>query len=304
MTPIKKRALGAAILLLAAGAIGYSIGSANVDRTPHIPAATVTAPPPGSIRVVYSLTDKQNDKELIALIDGAKSKIYFAIYEFTLKDVADALVAAKKRGVEIRGIADSGEAAKSYDKPIIDELVAAGIPVETEKHASGNGIMHIKAIVTDSAYALGSYNWTASATTVNDEILEIGTDPTLRQTYENLLKQLLDAYAGTNAAAGAAATVNVGTIDYTEAPNHIGETANVRGTLVKAYTAKSGVTFIDFCTDYKGCPFSAVIFADDLKKFPSLQSYVGQQVTLTGKLSSYQGKAEIVLNNPSQISRD
>ena len=292
----------ALVLVLAAGAVGYQLGKNAVPAQVSIPAQTVIAPPRDSVRIIYSLDAKQNDKELIALIDSAKTRIYFAMYEFTMKDIADALVAAKKRGVEMRGLVDSGEAANSYDRPIIKELTDAGISVVTEKHSTGNGIMHIKALVTDSAYAMGSYNWTNSATTINDELLEIGTDATLRQAYENVLKKLLDAYRG-NAAAGAAASVSIGTIDYTQANNHVGDLATVRGTLVDSYTSASGTVFLDFCKSYKTCPFSGVIFADDAKKFGDLSRYNGQTVTLTGKISSYQGKAEIVLSDPSQLSK-
>ena len=56
----------------------------------------------------------------------------------------------------------------------------------------GNGIMHIKLLVTEQAYAFGSYNWTRSATTLNDEILEIGTDRALRQAYENIFKEIIE----------------------------------------------------------------------------------------------------------------
>lgn len=297
------RAVVALILAVSAGSVGYAAGGSGEAGTPvSIPARTVTAPAAGAVRVLYSLDAQQNDKEIIALIASAKSRIYFAMYTFTLPSIADALVAAKKRGVEVRGLVDSGQSSNSYGAPITRKLLDAGIPIVTEKHATGNGIMHIKAIVTDSAYALGSYNWTSSATTINDEILEIGTDPALRQTYENLLKKLLDAYAGNTAAAGAAANVSIGTISYTDAPQHIGEVASVRGTLVEAYTSKSGTVFLDFCASYKTCPFSGVIFADNVAKFGDLSRYTGQTVTLTGKISSYQGQAEMVLSNPSQIS--
>jgi hypothetical protein len=302
MNPKMMRAGIAFVLIIASGSAGYMLGVESVPAPISLPAQTVSAPPKDSVRIIYSLDQKQNDKEIIALIDSAKTKIYFAIYEFTLKDIADALVAAKKRGVEVRGLVDSGEAANSYDRPIIKELLDAGISVVTEKHPTGNGIMHIKALVTDSAYALGSYNWTSSATNLNDELLEIGTDATLRQAYENVLKKLLDAYAGNSAAAGAAASVSIGTIDYTDAPNHIGDLASVRGTLVDSYTSASGTVFLDFCKSYKTCPFSAVIFADDAKAFGDLSRYNGQTITLTGKISSYQGKAEIVLTDPSQLS--
>ncbi len=298
------RAALAAVLSLAAGSAGYALGNENVatqTASVAVPEQTVSAPVAGSIRVIYSLDRKQNDKEIIALIDEAEDYIYFAVYTFTLPSIADALVEAKKRGVEVRGIVDSEQSSNSYGAPIIAKLQAAGIPVVAEKHATGNGIMHIKTLVTESAYATGSYNWTKSATTINDEVLEIGTDPALRQAYENILKKLLDAYKG-NAAAGAAANVSVGTIDYTAAPAHIGDYASVRGVLVEAYTSKSGTVFLDFCKQYKACAFSGVIFADDVKKFGDLSRYERQTITLTGKISSYEGKAEIILSTPSQIS--
>lgn len=302
MTPKLQRAVGALILTLAAAISGYTAGGASAV-TPSIPATTIVAPAPDSLRIIYSLDAKQNDKELIALIDNAKTHIYFAVYTFTLTNVAEALANAKKRGVDVRGLVDSGQSQEKFSEPVMTILRNAGIPVVTEKHASGNGIMHLKMIVTDSAYAFGSYNWTTSATTINDEILEIGTNEKLRQTYEGILKKLLEAYAGNSVAAGAATSVSVGTIDYTDAPSYIGKTASVRGKLLKVYTSKGGTTFLDFCANYKTCPFTAVIFSDDLKKFNDLEGYVGSTVTLSGKIVSYQGKAEIVLSSPSQLSR-
>ncbi len=297
------RAIAALILALAAGSTGYVAGGSGMESANiSIPAQTVSAPLAGTTRVIYSLDVKQNDQELIALINDAEDHIYFAIYTFTLPNVADALVEAKKRGVDVKGIVDSKQSSDSYGAPLIATMSSAGIPLFTERHATGNGIMHIKLLVTEKAYAFGSYNWTRSATTLNDEVLEIGTDPSLRQAYENILKRLLDAYKG-NAAAGAAAPVSIGTIDYTEASAHVGEHASVRGILVTAYTSKSGTVFLDFCRNYKSCPFSGVIFADDAKKFGDLSRYKGETVTLTGKISSYQNKAEIVLSSPNQISR-
>ena len=300
-----KRLVAAIMLALAASGAGYlagdSSGAAAAASAP-IPVQNVEAPAKGTTRILYSLDAKQNDKELIALINAAQSHIYFAIYEFTLSDVADALVAAKKRGVDVEGLVDAGESASSYDKPVIQKLISAGIPVEEEKHPDGNGIMHIKALVTDSAYAIGSYNWTGSATSENDELLEIGTSPDLVAAYTGILQKLLAKYKG-NAALSGAASVNVGTIDYTDAPKNVGNQASVRGTLVDAYTSKSGTVFLDFCQSYKSCPFSGVIFADDAKKFGDLSSLSGKSVTLTGIISSYQGQAEMILSDPAQLSQ-
>ncbi len=303
MTARLPRLIAALVLTLAAGGAGYMAGGSGAQTASvSIPAQTVTAPAANSVRVIYSLDQKKNDQELIALINEAEDYIYFAIYTFTLPSIADALVNAKKRGVDVRGIVDSKQSSNSYGAPIIKTLLDGGVSVVTEKHASGNGIMHLKTLITESAYATGSYNWTKSATIINDEVLEIGTDPALRQVYENILKRLLEAYKGNSAAAGAAALISIGTIDYTDALARVGSLASVRGTLVKTYTSKTSTVFLNFCENYKTCPFSGVIFADDVKKFGDLSRYVGQTITLTGKISSYQGKAEIILSSPSQLS--
>ncbi len=291
------RILAAVAIALISGAAGYFVHDAV--QTSAIPAETIAAPPPDSVRVLYSLTAKRNDREVIALIDSAQQHVYFAMYEFTLRDIADALVAAKKRGVDVEGVVDSEESAKSYGRPIIAELTAAGIPVKTEKHATGNGIMHIKAIATEKAYALGSYNWTASATNTNDELLEIGTSPQLVHTYNAILKQLIDQYPGVETAAADAEPAGI--FDISEAPEHVGQAARVRGTLINAHTTASGTVFLDFCRQYRTCPFSAVIFADDAKQFGDLSKFAGKEIVLSGKISSYQSRTEIILRTPDQI---
>jgi len=92
------------------------------------------------------------------------------------------------------------------------------------------------------------------------------------------------------------------TIDYTEAPKHIGEKLTVKGTVLKVFTTKSGVTFFDYCTSSYSCPFSAVVFASDAPNFKDLNSYTGS-ISVTGIIKSYQNKAEMVLSDPGQISR-
>ncbi len=304
MSPHLRRASAALAFASVTGIGGYLIGqNGSTSAETALGGVVLPAPAPNTTRLLYSLDQKQNDQELIALIDATKKRAYFAMYEFTLKDIADALVAAKRRGVDVRGLVDAGESANSYDAPIMTELSAAGIPIETEHHVDGQGIMHIKALVTDTAYAIGSYNWTSSATNENDEILEIGTSPVLVSAYASLLERLLQKYAGTAAAAqSAAASASIGTIDYTEAPQHIGAYASVRGTLISAYTASSGTVFLDFCKSYKTCPFSAVIFSGDTKAFGDLSRLAGKTVTLTGTITAYNSRAEIKLTNPNQLS--
>ncbi len=90
-------------------------------------------------------------------------------------------------------------------------------------------------------------------------------------------------------------------IDYTEAANHVGEFACVSGKIDHVYTSQKGTIFLNFCSDYKNCPFGAVIFGSEAHKFPNPKQYEGQTVQITGLIRSYQGQPEIILKDSSQI---
>src|SRR5437868_2722662 len=119
--PMAGRVITAIAIALLSGAAGYYIH--DVAPGASISVQTTSAPPANTVRVLYSLTAKRNDREVIALIDSAQRYVYFAVYEFTLRDIADALVAAKKRGIEVEGVVDSVEGGKSYGRPIISVLI-------------------------------------------------------------------------------------------------------------------------------------------------------------------------------------
>lgn len=142
-------------------------------------------------RVYYS-QDTEVNKKIIEVIEDADEKIYFAIYTFTRSDIKDALLGAKYRGLDVRGIIDREQTDRIEEqRKIVNELQAAGIETGFDDHS---GIMHLKTIVTEKAYASGSYNWTTSATTSNDEVLEIGRNQIVRDQYEQVLRELFTLY--------------------------------------------------------------------------------------------------------------
>jgi len=143
-------------------------------------------------RVYYSY-DRGLNKEIIDTIQSADEFVYFAVYTFTRQDIADAIMAAKYRGLEVIGITDRKQYnAIEAQKKIINDLRKEGITVFEQDHS---GIMHLKTVVTEKSYASGSYNWTASATTINDEVLEIGLSPTIRKQYQTVLEELFKKYS-------------------------------------------------------------------------------------------------------------
>ncbi len=147
--------------------------------------------PARQIQVYFNKETKVN-KELIKLTRDAEEYVYFAIYTFTRSDIKDALLAAKYRGLEVKGITDKKQIKRiASQRKIINELKKAGIPIVVQDHDS---IMHIKALVTEKAYASGSYNWTTSATYKNDEVLEIGYDEDVRSQYQKIIENLFNKY--------------------------------------------------------------------------------------------------------------
>lgn len=147
--------------------------------------------PARNTRVFYN-QERELNKEIIKLIREADRFIYFAIYTFTRFDIKDALLAAKYRGVEIAGVTDRGQVASiDQQRQIVEELKNAGIKIYEHDHLN---LMHLKTIVSERAYASGSYNWTSTGTNLNDEILEIGRDENIRKQYQEILEKLIAKY--------------------------------------------------------------------------------------------------------------
>jgi hypothetical protein len=71
--------------------------------------------------------------------------------------------------------------------------------------------------------------------------------------------------------------------------------------VLRAYTSRAGNTFLDFCPDYRTCPFTSVIFDSDRSKFGDLGALAGRQVEIRGAVVAYEGRAEIVIRDPEQI---
>ena len=92
-----------------------------------------------------------------------------------------------------------------------------------------------------------------------------------------------------------------GCVDFHDAGPHAGETGCVSGRVVRVFTSRGGNTFLDFCEDYRDCPFTSVIFSSDKNKFGDLASLAGRQIEIRGPIAVYQGRPEIIIRNPEQI---
>ena len=110
--------------------------------------------------------------------------------------------------------------------------------------------------------------------------------------------------------AGAAETATAGPatngnpppcVDIRDVEPLVGKRGCVSALVQRVYTARSGNTFLDFCQDYRTCPFTSVIFAADKNKFGDLETLQGKRVEIRGDVVNYRGRAEIVIHDPQQV---
>ena len=88
-----------------------------------------------------------------------------------------------------------------------------------------------------------------------------------------------------------------------QAGNYYGKEMIVEGKVADGYRSKTNTVFLNFEKPYPNQCFSAVIFSSDLYKFVQNPEdyYLGKTVRIIGEVKEYQGRPEIILENPSQI---
>ena len=95
-----------------------------------------------------------------------------------------------------------------------------------------------------------------------------------------------------------------GCIPDSEAGKHIGETKCIAGKVARVEKGVDGVHYLDFCEDAKGCPFTAVIFPEDLKHVGDVRQLQGKSIEVHGEVKDHDGQAEIIVSEPRQLKGD
>ena len=127
-----------------------------------------------TVDVYFSPKDHIITNQIIPLIQNAKKYIYVPVFIITHKEMSEALIEAKKRGVDVRLITDATGAWNKYASN--NMLRENGVPVKVENLA---GKMHMKSvIIDDETTVIGSMNFTLSGENANDEsVLVIHSEP-------------------------------------------------------------------------------------------------------------------------------
>ena len=122
---------------------------------------------------------------VIKVIDESKIYIHVAAYSFTSQPIAEALVAAHNRGVDVKIVIDKSQ----RHGRIIHYFMDQHIPTRINNHYA---IMHNKFMVADDdVLELGSFNYTKAAEEKNAEnVLVIHGMPTIIQDYNRQWEKL------------------------------------------------------------------------------------------------------------------
>lgn len=150
--------------------------------------------PPSSWARQYTQTAFAPSPKTTALITRnigqAEKTIRIAAYSFTSQPIADALIKAHQKGVDVKAVVDKTQ-ANPRTHSIVSRLVHAGILVRVDRKHS---IMHNKYIVIDNhTIQTGSFNYTANAEKRNAEnVMVIRNNPALAEKYLKNWQKLWD----------------------------------------------------------------------------------------------------------------
>lgn len=153
----------------------------------HSNVSSAAAVSDNSMKWAFTQAGQHPDKLLIEKINSTRNTLDIAVYSFTLDEIKDAVISAHKRGVKVRIISDKGESANKAQIKVLDSLaVDNGIPIKIK---TSNGLMHEKLCIVDGkSVAFGSFNWTKSASTVNDEVLVTVDNQEMAQSWEQVFE--------------------------------------------------------------------------------------------------------------------
>jgi phosphatidylserine/phosphatidylglycerophosphate/cardiolipin synthase-like enzyme len=183
------------------------------------------------------------ESNLISLIENAKISVHGAFYEMDLPNLADALVSAAARGIDVKLVYDNEQVNKPERVQIISELTDADIPLVPDERSA---FMHNKFFVIDGNIVwTGSFNYTENASHRNNENAVVFYVSELAQNYE---REFAEMFAGdfgpTSASDTPYPTINVDGITIS---NYFAPEDEVMDKVIAVVgSAKDSVNFLSF----------------------------------------------------------
>jgi phosphatidylserine/phosphatidylglycerophosphate/cardiolipin synthase-like enzyme len=127
----------------------------------------------GTVQVLFTPEDDAAGQIVLA-IAHAQKQVLVQTFSFTNREIAQALISAKQRGVDVRVVTDA-EQIQRMERSKVPMVAAGGVPVFVDSlHASAhNKVMVIDAGSASPVVITGSFNFTHAAQFKNAENLLI-----------------------------------------------------------------------------------------------------------------------------------
>ena len=149
----------------------HQFGANSPANTPYVEVTL-----DGIAVEVYFSPEDHPRVHLLPVLESAQESIYFMAFNLTDDDLARLLIAKARQGVKVEGVFDERQAKTSTGNDYL-RLKEAGLPVFLDANPYA---MHHKVFIVDGeTVVFGSYNFTHSAESRNDENLVIVHDPLL-----------------------------------------------------------------------------------------------------------------------------
>lgn len=151
---------------------------------PALASEPLTLSAQGQMQVAFTPGDDAGAL-IVAAIAKAKRQVLVQTFSFTHKDIAEALIAARRRGIDVQVLADPDQAEKTATS-LIDHLAENGVSIYMDgQHASAhNKIMVLDAGQSGATVITGSFNFTHAAQYRNAEnVLLLRGNPLLADAY-------------------------------------------------------------------------------------------------------------------------
>ncbi len=155
-------------------------------------SAQVKVPNPnvtiGGVQVeTYMAPEDHVMARLIQLVAGAKKSVHFMAYAFTHDDLAKAMTARLQARIDVQGVIEEHNASQGS----LADLYCGRVSVRTDGNPYN---MHHKVIILDGETVIaGSFNFTWSADTENDENVLVIHDRSVAAMYEQEYQKIYSA---------------------------------------------------------------------------------------------------------------
>ena len=169
-------------------AIGWVLALNTFYLASAVAATAAEAPPPiaaqGTLQPLFAPWDNI-EAAIIEVIASARQQVLVQAYLLTSKKIATTLLAAHRRGVDVKVLVDADQLER-VDSSVAPKLATGGIPVwlETKYQNAHNKVMVVDAASPKAVVITGSFNFTWTAQHKNAEnLLIVRNNPALAERY-------------------------------------------------------------------------------------------------------------------------